>query len=348
MIDCDKNVQTEFTQSSSDGRIDRNVIDLFHHLIGKIDDLTTMMDVMRKQNARFEAKLLHCERMNIHGVNAGVCNDGSMSVDHFINLESSLAAEGLPVRSCSEVVHLETKLKESSDYSKGLVKYMIALSLTKLSFSVKWSFHLISLFSKVKLLSIINGDEGTRKGGDTIMSVIDAIIDPRTLAEYSWSGKSGQKGVVQKRFDDYTQIINLIYTVCRIADQKYAYKDCRSDLVYKVFKYAKSRLSKKQLYGTVSVESDYTNDNEYHDVNRPAEEFKDGTVSNRPAISEERSNDSRSWSKTRGTFTAHMHGNNNINDSAAFSGNTAARDRRIHDVRHLNFPEKMFNPNRII
>lgn len=90
-------------------------------------------------------------------------------------------------------------------------------------------------------MCVINGNDGTANGSEIIISVAHAIIKPRTLAEYSWTGKSGIKGVSKMRFDGYNQIIGLIHSVCRLADQKYALARCKYDMTYKVFKYAKNR-----------------------------------------------------------------------------------------------------------
>lgn len=131
-IASDKNVRTEFTQASLNDHAEYNMTELIHHLAGKIDDLTSMMESMRKQNARFEAKLLHCERMNanIRSSNAGVYDDDStIAADLFINFESALEEEGLPVHSCNDLDQLDRRLKESSDYTKKLVKYLIEFSL---------------------------------------------------------------------------------------------------------------------------------------------------------------------------------------------------------------------------
>lgn len=88
---------------------------------------------------------------------------------------------------------------------------------------------------------MINGNDGNKNGADVILSIVNAVIEPSTLTVFSWSGKSGIKGATKNRFDGYTQIIGLFYSVCRLADRKYAYTDCTKDLTYKVFKYAKMR-----------------------------------------------------------------------------------------------------------
>lgn len=93
---------------------------------------------------------------------------------------------------------------------------------------------------QVSLLSVINGSDGSKRGHDIISSVVDAIITPAVQAQFTWTGKS-DKNHKKQRFDENTEIIGVIFIVCRQADEKYAKSDCIHDLTYKVFKNAHQR-----------------------------------------------------------------------------------------------------------
>lgn len=90
------------------------------------------------------------------------------------------------------------------------------------------------------LLANINGSDGSKNAHDIISSVVDAIVTPAVQAEHTWTGKS-DKNITKHRFDEYEEIIALIFIVCKKADKNYAKKDCIRDLTYKVFKHAGRR-----------------------------------------------------------------------------------------------------------
>lgn len=88
---------------------------------------------------------------------------------------------------------------------------------------------------------MINGTNSLKSGQDVILSVVDAIVHPSTQALYTWTGKTNVKTQKKSRFDDLTQIHGLIFTVCRMADNKYTQADFMNHLIYKVCKYAYMR-----------------------------------------------------------------------------------------------------------
>lgn len=89
----------------------------------------------------------------------------------------------------------------------------------------------------MKLLSIINGQNGDKNGGKIVKSIFDAVVDSRIHSLFTWTGKSSN-GQKKMAFCDYKEIVGLFYTVVHLADSKYSKKDCERDLTYKVLKYA--------------------------------------------------------------------------------------------------------------
>lgn len=65
------------------------------------------------------------------------------------------------------------------------------------------------------------------------------LMEREFLKKTTWTGKADPKTKVKKiKFELYTGVIALIYEVCTAADRRYTNVQCRSDMVYKVFKYA--------------------------------------------------------------------------------------------------------------
>lgn len=89
---------------------------------------------------------------------------------------------------------------------------------------------------QVSLLTIINGEGGEKKGEKIVKSVFDAIIDSKIKHIFTWTGKSSD-GKTKIAFPGYKEIIGLICSVIRRADQNYTLKGCEHDLIYKVLKY---------------------------------------------------------------------------------------------------------------
>lgn len=133
---------TEDTNKNEDSNNNAMNLDL-HNFIrslnGKIDDLSSEILALRKQIARMEAKSMYQWNRN----SACAQNSGApLGNDIFLDFESSLSAEGLPIKSFDGVIALEAKLKETSrnemSYRKTLVRgfflYMVAyFHLTRLN-----------------------------------------------------------------------------------------------------------------------------------------------------------------------------------------------------------------------
>lgn len=112
------NQTNEHTGKSID-RIDRDEMSLLIlGLVAKVDDLKSSVDCLRKQNARLEAKLQLGQRNNVRQRNF---YDENANIDHFVNFESSLSKEGLPLANCADVDDFEEKLSKFPSYRDKLV-----------------------------------------------------------------------------------------------------------------------------------------------------------------------------------------------------------------------------------
>lgn len=83
----------------------------------------------------------------------------------------------------------------------------------------------------------INGIGGMKNGSKIIRSVVAATISPKVLSMYTWTGRSGKKA-----FETKKKIVDLFYLVIRSYDAGYSRTNCLTDLKYKIFKYAYTKL----------------------------------------------------------------------------------------------------------
>lgn len=70
-------------------------------------------------------------------------------------------------------------------------------------------------------------------GGKILTNIVEAIIEPKTLSTYTWSGKNNKL-----KFKINDKILKLIYELAYAADKKYTKAAFDSDMVKKVFKNA--------------------------------------------------------------------------------------------------------------
>lgn len=66
-------------------------------------------------------------------------------------------------------------------------------------------------------------------------SVVDSLIRPESQYLFSWTGKGGV-GITKTAFEDYTEIIALVFAICHRADNKYTMANCMHDLKYTMCK----------------------------------------------------------------------------------------------------------------
>lgn len=91
------------------------------------------------------------------------------------------------------------------------------------------------------MLKVIHGEDGKQNGNEIIVSIINALINPCVIAEFTWTGKTNVKGNKKYAFEKYKGIQRLVFAVCRYADHTYSKEKLEHDFVYTVFKYAVSR-----------------------------------------------------------------------------------------------------------
>lgn len=95
----------------------------------------------------------------------------------------------------------------------------------------------INLF-QFDLFKIIGGTDGTSDGEKVLLEIFPYLIDSKFISNITWSGKTNSKEKKKTRFDHRVDIVGLIYEICTTADSKYSNVRCKTDMVYKVFKYA--------------------------------------------------------------------------------------------------------------
>lgn len=108
------------------------------------------------------------------------------------------------------------------------------------------------------LLSTINGVSGKLDGSKIVKSVADAIIEPTKQYLFSMTGRAAPGGPKKVAFNGYTEIIALIFAVCRRAAKNYSMNECNKDLTYKIFKHG--NLKRKQ-YGNLKKKTHKNSDN---------------------------------------------------------------------------------------
>lgn len=83
----------------------------------------------------------------------------------------------------------------------------------------------------------IGGCSGKAEAVKVLEPLVHSLISPKMLAATSWSGK-GKPGEKKIPLSQYQNIIHLISTVCREADDSYTHMKCVDDLKYRILKYA--------------------------------------------------------------------------------------------------------------
>lgn len=84
---------------------------------------------------------------------------------------------------------------------------------------------------------MIGGSNGQENAEKLIHNVIDSIMTPELLSEYTWTGRA--KGNKRKnKFKTYTNIQKLTFNVFLLAQSTYCFSHFLKDLKEKVLKYA--------------------------------------------------------------------------------------------------------------
>lgn len=94
--------------------------DLIQLILANQCQLTSLIDYvmqLRKQVARLELKLSGCSDVRAQAKSGNI-----VDMNDLLDLEASLAREGLPLRTCVETIEFEKKLRAESDYRNKLVK----------------------------------------------------------------------------------------------------------------------------------------------------------------------------------------------------------------------------------
>lgn len=86
----------------------------------------------------------------------------------------------------------------------------------------------------------IGGVSGQADGAKVVEPVMHALITPTFSASITWSGRS-KKNTKKVALSKYTQIVNVITSICNKADNSYTPDDCLKDIKYKVIKHAQGK-----------------------------------------------------------------------------------------------------------
>lgn len=102
------------------------------------------------------------------------------------------------------------------------------------------------IFAQVqRVLQKIGGINGKAKGVKVLEPLVHAIIEPKMLANISWTGRG--KGNEKKiPMSANVNIVRLITSLCEKADSSYLPKQCKHDIVYKILKHAVSKYGNKE------------------------------------------------------------------------------------------------------
>lgn len=99
---------------------------------------------------------------------------------------------------------------------------------------------------------MLNGVSGDKVGGKIIKSIADSIIHPENQYLFSMTGKAAPGHVKKIAFNQFTEIIGVIFATCRRADTNYSLKECKNDLTYKIFKHGNSKRNRYKKLLTIS------------------------------------------------------------------------------------------------
>lgn len=94
-------------------------------------------------------------------------------------------------------------------------------------------------------MCILNGVNGDKNGEKIIKSVTDSIIDPEYQYLFSMTGKSAPGSARKIAFNEFVEIIGVIFATCRLADNNYSMKTCMHNLTYKIFKHGNSKRNRR-------------------------------------------------------------------------------------------------------
>lgn len=84
----------------------------------------------------------------------------------------------------------------------------------------------------------LNGVCGDKQGSKIIKSVTEAVISSSLLSTYTWTGRSKSSDEEKKKLSSKVNVVDLIYDVIKAYDGNYSKQQCKTDLIYKVCKYA--------------------------------------------------------------------------------------------------------------
>lgn len=87
-------------------------------------------------------------------------------------------------------------------------------------------------------LTQIHGKSGTLDAKKLIKSLVLRVISPETLALFTWTGKTQNKGSRKFALKKYKRLTELLYEVLRAADSRYSMAYFSKDMVTKVMKQA--------------------------------------------------------------------------------------------------------------
>lgn len=90
----------------------------------------------------------------------------------------------------------------------------------------------------MKYLIGINGVRGTKNGSKIVKSVAEAILSSSLLSTYTWTGRSKSSEEEKKKLCSNVNVVDLIYDVVKAYDENYSKRQCKTDMIYKVCKYA--------------------------------------------------------------------------------------------------------------
>lgn len=158
-----------------------------------------------KHVARLDARLLNHNSSDHHSIDRQE-NYVCQQIDS--NDQTELIKFGLPISSLVNMKKIEANLKNDEFFDKV-----------------------------TRILQKIGGVDGKGNGVKMLEPLIHAIIEPKMLANISWTGRG--KGNEKKiPMSAHVNIVRLITSLCEKADSSYLPKDCQRDIVYKILKHA--------------------------------------------------------------------------------------------------------------
>lgn len=102
----------------------------------------------------------------------------------------------------------------------------------------------------------IGGDSGDSDGSKVLEPLVQALIAKSFLPSITWSGKTSKGKEMKIPLEKYTNILHLIYSLCRLSDESYLEDTCEHDMKYKIIKYAHTKY-KQVKNSTVENDSHY-------------------------------------------------------------------------------------------